>query len=683
MREIEGFRVRHGDYTLMGATPMNGGVNFTLVSNGAVSCELVLFHRRETEPFCILPIPETYRIGKVYSIFIFDLEIENLEYSYRLDGPYDPSRGLYFSKDNLILDPYAKAVVGQHKWGQSKNLQGNYHARVVENKFNWHYNPILTRAMEDSIIYELHVRGFTMHSSSGVRNPGTFQGIIDKIPYLKELGITAVELMPVFEFDETRNARNVNNRRLWEYWGYNTVAYFAPNTSYAASAEYNTEGNELKRMIRKLNANGIEVILDVVFNHTAEGDETGAVINFKGLDNNIFYLLDDKKRYLNYSGCGNTVNCNDPQVQDYIVRCLRYWVIEYHISGFRFDLASIMTRGEDGRPLQDPPIIRRIVNDPVLSSTKLIAESWDAGGLYQVGAFPSHKRFAEWNGKYRDDVRAYLKGDFWFAPAVVERVTGSGDLYNADYQGYLSSVNFLTCHDGFTLHDLYTYNEKHNLDNGWNNTDGHNDNRSWNCGFEGETDDPEINRLRERMMRNAITVLMCSRGTPMVLAGDEFQNSQNGNNNSYCQDNEISWLDWDSIEKHSAYFEYYRRMIHFRKKHAVLRKELPGAQCGLPALRITTEDPSCETITAETRTLMFCFAGYDRQNKTDDAVLLVIHADWDKGEITLPGLPEGLRWRQFADTSVNSEITDTYAGGDKRFMEPRSAAVYIIESTEK
>ncbi|MBP3736408.1 MAG: glycogen debranching enzyme [Lachnospiraceae bacterium] len=667
----------------MGATPMNGGVNFTLCSHGATGCELLLYHRNETEPFCVLKVPDSYRIGKTWSIFIYDLEIENLEYSYRLDGPWDPERGLFFSRDNIILDPYAKAVVGQRMWGVPRNLQGNYHARVVENRFNWHYNPILQNPMEDSIIYELHVRGFSYSPTSGVKDPGTFAGIIEKIPYLKELGVTAVELMPIFEFDETRNAREVNDRQLWEYWGYNTVAYFAPNTSYAASAEHNTEGRELKKMIRKLNAHGIEVILDVVFNHTAEGDENGAIINFKGLDNNVFYMMDGQHRYMNFSGCGNTVRCNDPRVQDYILECLRYWVIEYHISGFRFDLASIMTRDVDGRPMQNPPIIERIVNDPILADTKLIAESWDAGGLYQVGAFPAHGRWAEWNGKYRDDVRGFLKGDFWLAPAVAARIAGSEDLYGNGYRGYLSSVNFLTCHDGFTLRDLYSYNEKHNEANGWNNTDGHNDNRSWNCGVEGETDDAAVIALRRRMAGNAITVLMCSRGTPMILSGDEFLNTQGGNNNSYCQDNETSWLDWSGLENNRDFFEFYRDIIAFRKKHPVLRKALPPARCGLAPLKITDQDPNNTNVTQSTKLLMALFAGYEEAAGKDDVVLLVINPHWEAQGIRFPEIPAPLIWHKVIDTADESGVfcqrSPLPVRESGRVLKERSVAVYIAQ----
>ena len=514
--EVAGFRIRPGLYGMNGATMLTDCVNFTVYSNGATSITLILFHRGENKPFAQIPFPESYRIGKVYSMIVFGLDIENLEYCYSVDGPWDPEKGLLFDKNNLLLDPFAKAVSGQRIWGQNPNKNGQYRARVVRDNFEWNDTNSLGIPMCDSVIYEMHVRGFTMDESSGVRCRGTFEGIKEKVEYLKRLGITAVELMPIFEFDETRDKREVNGKTLLDYWGYNTISFFAPNTSYAYQSEYNKEGVELKHMIKELKDNGIEVILDVVFNHTAEGNENGSFISFKGFDNNIYYLLTPYGQYYNFSGCGNTMNCNHPMVQEFIVECLRYWVEEYRVDGFRFDLASILGRDQDGSPMERPPLIQRLAYDPILGNVKLIAEAWDAGGMYQVGNFPAWKRWAEWNGKYRDDIRSFLKGDIWAAPEAVKRITGSMDLYGGSYLGYESSINFITCHDGFTLYDLFSYNGKHNEDNGWNNTDGANDNRSWNCGAEGETDNPEVIDLRYRMMRNAITVLMCSRGTPMI-----------------------------------------------------------------------------------------------------------------------------------------------------------------------
>ena len=440
--------------------------------------------------------------------------------------------------------------------------------------------------MEDLIIYELHVRGYTKDASSGVKHPGTFDGLKEKIPYLKGLGVNAVELMPVFEFDEMRDARLIDENLLLDFWGYNPVSFFAPNTSYSSSKEYNREGMELKSLIKELHDQNMEVILDVVFNHTAEGNEFGPSFSFKGFDNQIYYMLTPDGHYYNFSGCGNTLNCNHPVVQNMILDCLRYWVIEYRVDGFRFDLASILGRNEDGTPLHQPPLLRSLAFDSILGNVKLIAEAWDAGGLYQVGSFPSWKRWAEWNGRYRDDMRRFLKGDDFLSQAAARRITGSPDLYDPVFRGRNASVNFLTCHDGFTLYDLYSYNEKHNEANGWGNTDGADDNNSWNCGVEGDTTDPSVLALRRKMMMNACAVLMCSRGTPMFLAGDEFADTRYGNNNPYCQDNLISWLDWSLLEKNRALYEFFRYMIHFRKAHACIRKDLEPSYLGFPSMSL-------------------------------------------------------------------------------------------------
>ncbi|RKM54064.1 glycogen debranching enzyme GlgX [Butyrivibrio sp. X503] len=649
--EVNGYKIRPGVYSMYGATMLNDSIiNFTVYSNGATSITLLLYKRGDKNAFAEIPFPESYKIGKVYSMIVFGLDIENLEYNYRVDGPWEPEKGLLFDKKNTLLDPFAKAVSGQRIWGEKSYGEDEYRARVVRNYFEWNVTRNPEIPMCDSIIYEMHVRGFTKDKSSGVTHGGTFEGIKEKADYLKKLGITAVELMPIFEFDETRDMREHNGRTLLDYWGYNTIAFFAPNTSYACEAEHNNEGLELKQMINALKANGIEVILDVVFNHTAEGNEHGPFISFKGFDNNIYYLLTPHGEYYNFSGCGNTMNCNHPMVQEFIVQCLRYWVEEYRVDGFRFDLASILGRDQDGAPMDRPPLLQRIAYDPILGDVKLIAEAWDAGGVYQVGNFPSWKRWAEWNGKYRDDIRSYLKGDIWAAPEAVKRITGSMDMYGGSYLGYESSVNFITCHDGFTLYDLYSYNSKHNEENGWNNTDGANDNRSWNCGAEGDTDDPGILDLRFRMMRNAITVLMCSRGTPMLYAGDEFGNTQFGNNNAYCQDNEISWLDWSLIEKNRDYYDYYRNIIQFRRKHPCIRKDLEPAKCGLPFISVHTENPDNGNITKDSRVICIRYAGYYDKKGHDDIVYIAINAYWEDIQIMLPGAPAGSYWTLCADT---------------------------------
>lgn len=533
----------------------------------------------------------------------------------------------------------------------------------------------------------MHVRGFTRHSSSGVVHPGTFEGILEKIPYLKRLGVNAVELMPVFEFDETMGGREVNGQKLLDYWGYNTVGFFAPNTSYTAGLEYNREGTEFKNLIRTLHENGIEVILDVVFNHTAEGNEKGPVISFKGFDNNIYYMLTPDGYYYNFSGCGNTLNCNHPIVQQMIVECLRYWTVDYRVDGFRFDLASILGRNEDGSPMNNPPLLQRLAFDPILGNVKLIAEAWDAGGLYQVGTFPAWKRWAEWNGKYRDTLREFLKGGTWAAREAARRITGSGDLYNGHYAGYNSSVNFITCHDGFTLYDLYAYNEKHNQENGWGNTDGTDDNRSWNCGAEGPTDDKEVLDLRFRMMRNACAVLMCSRGTPMFFAGDEFGNTQFGNNNAYCQDNEISWLNWDLLKENEDLFEFFRFMIRFRRNHPAIRRDLPGAVCGLPALTVYGNGGE-NRVDDGTAALGILYAGYDRKRGRDDVVYLAVNVYWEDVNIQLPELPRYLAWYAVVNTAGDGQSRFCYRCGERSrvdsgfLMRPRSVAVFTVNGNQ-
>ncbi len=687
MAEIAGFPVRPGIYDLNGATPLQNGVNFTIHTCGGTSCELLLFHRAQEEPFAVLPFPEAYKIGDVYSMIVYGLNIDEFEYAYRVDGPYCPEKGLLFDKNKILLDPYAKAVAGQRTWGI--RWDHTYHARVVKDRFDWGDMPQSKKELCDLIIYELHVRDFTHHPSSGVQHQGTFSGLMEKIPYLKELGINAVELMPIFEFDETMNSRTVDGKQLLECWGYNTVGFFAPNSSYAAANEHNQEGTELKTLIKALHDNGIEVILDVVFNHTAEGNEKGNTFSFKGFDNNIYYMLTPDGNYYNFSGCGNTLNCNHPVVQQLILECLRYWTINYRVDGFRFDLASILGRNEDGSPMNNPPLLRTLADDSILSNVKLIAEAWDAGGLYQVGSFPASGRWAEWNGRYRDSLRSYLKGDSWNAWDAAWSISGSGDLYggyydntHSNYAGYNSCVNFLTCHDGFTLYDLYAYNDKHNEANGWNNTDGANDNRSWNCGAEGETDDPEVLSLRRRMIRNACAVLMCSRGTPMFLAGDEFGNTKFGNNNSYCQDNITSWLDWRMLEKNKDLFEFFKFMIAFRKKHPVIHKQLPTSVCGMDPIHTHNLNAEETDIPRDARTFCVSFAGYDKEKGKDDLIYVAVNTFWEDVTITLPNLHRRGAWHLSVNTYGDGNGHYCYPEGqevriDRSFvMRPRSVAVF-------
>lgn len=676
---IAGYDVRPGLFLMNGATPVHGGVSFTIHSVGATSCELCLFHRTEQQPYAVLPFPDGFRIGSTWSMMVFGLEITEFEYAYRMDGPWDPEHGLRFDKTQFLLDPYARAVTGQSKWGEKPAANTAYHARVVEDAFDWgdFVNPHIP--FQDMVIYEAHVRGFTMHPSSQAEHPGTFAGLMEKLPYLKSLGVNAVELMPVFEFDELAEERTVDGRKLLNYWGYNTVCFFAPNTSYTAAVEYNREGTELKTLIRTLKENGIEVILDVVFNHTAEGDERGPCFCFKGMDNNIYYMLTPDGRYYNFSGVGNTLNCNHPVVRQFILDCLRYWAVEYRVDGFRFDLASILGRDVDGGPLSEPPLLESLAFDPILGRVKLIAEAWDAGGMYQVGSFPSWNRWAEWNGKYRDDLRCFLKGDAGYASAAVQRICGSPDLYPPDKRQN-ASVNFITCHDGFTLYDLYAYNEKHNLANGWQNTDGANDNNSWNCGAEGETDDPTILTLRDRLRKNAFAVLLCSRGAAMFLAGDEFGNTQFGNNNPYCQDNEISWLDWSRLETHRGLFTFVQRMIALRRAHPVLRAATKPALCGWPDVSLHNGAAWNSAIDQATRQIGLLFAGRNAADTADDLVLLAVNAHWEPHEQQLPPPPVGFRWRLVMHTLCSDPFQpDTPFDGSRFVVGPRSAAVVAAE----
>ncbi len=647
---VNGFQIRPGFFREFGAVAIPGGVNFTIHTHGATSCELLLFHRKAEEPYAVIPFPESYKIGFCYSMIVFDLDIEEFEYAYRLDGPYDEKKGLRFDKNKILLDPYARAVTGQSQWGHINNAQHGYRARVVQSNFDWGDQRHHSIPMEDLIIYELHVRGFTMDESSGVKHHGTFEGLREKIPYLKELGINAVELMPIFEFDEMRDVRLIDENELIDFWGYNPVSFFAPNTSYCSSMEYNREGLELKTLIKDLHDNGIEVILDVVFNHTAEGNEFGPCFSFKGFDNNIYYMLTPDGHYYNFSGCGNTLNCNHPVVRDMILECLRYWVIEYRVDGFRFDLASILGRNDDGTPLSQPPLLRSLAFDSILGNVKLIAEAWDAGGLYQVGSFPSWKRWAEWNGRYRDDMRRFLKGDDFLAQTAAARITGSPDLYDPAYRGGNASINFLTCHDGFTLYDLYSYNQKHNEANGWGNTDGADDNNSWNCGVEGETDDPAILALRKRLMKNACAILLCSRGTPMFLSGDEFADTRYGNNNPYCQDNLISWLDWSLLKKNKDLFDFFQYMIRFRKDHPVIRKDLEPSYLGVPAMSTHGLTPDETNFSGDSHVVCVRFAGYNEATQKEDLVYLAVNSGWFPVTLTLPELPEHYEWKVAVNT---------------------------------
>lgn len=655
---VEGFKIRPGFFRMYGACVASNGVSFTINSHGATRCTLLLFKPQAPKPYARIPFPDSYRIGDTYSMLVFDIKPDEFEYAFSFDGPYEPAKGLLFNGENVLLDPYSRAVTGQRKWGEKPEggKDFEYRARVVKSSFDWGNIKQLEQPFEDLVIYETHVRGYTKDKSSGVSAPGTFAGLKDKIPYLKDLGINAVELMPIFEFDEMESARVVDGVQLYNYWGYNTVSFFAPNTSYAFNEEHNHEGDELKSLIKALKENGIEVILDVVFNHTAEGNEMGPCFSFKGIDNNVYYMLTPDAHYYNFSGCGNVMNCNHPVVRSFIIDCLRHWAIEYRVDGFRFDLASILGRDQNGAPMANPPILESLAFDPVLGKMKLIAEAWDAGGLYQVGSFPSWNRWAEWNGRYRDDMRSFLKGDDGMAGNAITRITGSRDLYSTESRGHKASVNFMTCHDGFTLYDLYSYNEKHNEKNGWNNTDGDNNGHSWNCGAEGETDDPNVNGLRRRLIKNAFAALLCSRGPAMFFAGDEFCNTQFGNNNAYCQDNIISWLDWSRLEEFKEIHDFVRHMIQFRKEHPILRKMTKPSSCQFPEISVHNGTPFNASTDYKTKLIGIMYAGRNEEDTEDDIVFYCMNAYWEPLVMQLPVLPNGKHWH--VDTNTNAEYFD-------------------------
>lgn len=687
------FKLRPGKPLPFGATIVPNGVNFSVFSRAAYSCELVLFRKREKEPFAIIPFFDEFRIGNVFTMIVFDLDYEDVEYGFRMDGPWLPNEGHRFDKTKILMDPYAKIIGGRDVWGEPPDWFDMYQhrARIVFDDFDWEGDRPLEIPMEDLIIYELHVRGFTRHPSSHTKYPGTFSALKEKIPYLKDLGINCVELMPVHEFDEFENSREVNGRMLLNYWGYSNLGFFAPKAGYAASGKFGMQVDEFKSLIKEFHRNGIEVILDVVFNHTAEGNEMGPYISYRGLDNKTYYMLSPDGYYMNFSGCGNTLNCNNPIVRNMILDCLRYWASEYHIDGFRFDLAAILGRDQNGAPMSNPPLIESLAYDPILGKCKLIAEAWDAGGLYQVGSFPGGSRWAEWNGKYRDDIRKFIKGDEKLLGAVQQRIEGSPDLYKWHGGGTCASINFITCHDGFVLMDLVSYDHKHNEANGEDNRDGGDDNHSWNCGWEGETDDYWINRLRFKQIKNALSILLVSQGVPMILSGDEFGNTQYGNNNAYCQDNEISWLDWTLLEKNQHLYNFVKLLVKFRFKHPVLRnnthfqyRDYVGS--GYPDISWHGTEAWYVDYSDWSRTIAFLLCGKHAKNGTveDDYIYVAMNFHWEMHGFQLPALPSGMSWHIFANTDVEPPF-DICEPGYEPLLEnqneilvgPRSVAILV------
>jgi glycogen operon protein len=594
---------------------------------------------------------------------VFDLDYENIEYGYRMDGPYQPHLGHHFDTATVLLDPYARLISGREKWGEAPDSDNRFQHRamVVQDDFDWIADRPLETPLEDLIIYEMHVRGLTRHPSSGVKYPGTFAGVREKIPYLKELGINCVELMPIHEFDEFDNKfKNPDTgERLLNYWGYSTIGFFAPKAGYAATGQLGMQVDELKALVKELHRNGIEVILDVVFNHTGEGEENDATISFRGLDNKTYYMLQPDGRYQNFSGCGNTMNCNNPVVRNMVLDSLRYWAAEYHIDGFRFDLASIMGRDAFGQPLANPPLLEALAYDPILGKCKLIAEAWDAGGLYQVGSFPAYERWSEWNDQYRDTLRRFLKGDMGQVRDIALLIQGAPNMY-AD-RGPTASINFITAHDGFTLADLFSYNEKHNRANGEENRDGHSHNYSWNCGHEGASDDLEIQTLRRQLMKNGIAILLVSQGVPMILMGDEVAHTKQGNNNTYCQDNELSWFDWSQLESEADMFTFVKHCISFRKQHRVLRnrfyfQQRDAINSGYPDISWHGAQAWKPDWSDNSRTLSFMLCGehVPAGKEPDNYIYVAMNMHWENHTFQLPRLPKERQWHLFMDTSLPS-----------------------------
>jgi glycogen operon protein len=677
-RTYQGYKLRPGHPLPFGANIIAGGVNFSVFSRHATSCTLVLFDKGASEPLVEIPFPEEFRIGNTYSMIVFDLDVETIEYGYRMEGPFEPQVGHRFKPEQVLLDPYAKVIGGRDVWGTPPNWDEPYahRGRLAFDDFDWEGDKPLEIPPEDLVIYEAHARGFTRHESSGVKHPGTFVAIREKIPYLKELGVNALELLPIYEFDEFEHSRMnpETGEMLMNYWGYSTVGFFAPKAGYAATGKLGMQVDELKALIKDLHKNGIEVILDVVFNHTAEGNEQGPTISFKGLDNQVYYMLTPEGYYYNFSGTGNTLNCNNPVVRNMVLDCLRYWAAEYHIDGFRFDLAAILGRDPWGAPLANPPLLETLAHDPILAKCKLIAEAWDAGGLYQVGSFPDYGRWSEWNGKYRDTARKFLKGDEGQTREMAQALMGSPNLYSS--RGATASINFITCHDGFTLNDLVSYNEKHNWANGEENRDGGDDNHSWNCGIEGETDDPGVNFLRRKQMKNAAVMLLMSQGVPMILMGDEVAHSQNGNNNTYCQDNELTWFDWNLLESNSDMLRFFQRLIGFRHAHHILRNRwhLQGNDyvgTGYPDISWHGRQAWQPDFSQESRTLAFMLDGQHARGgqQPDDTIYVALNSDWHAHGFELPQLPDGKQWHVFVNTALDFPDDITEVGSETRLEE--------------
>jgi len=651
----------------LGATVQGDTVNFSLFTQNGTAVELLLFDRYDDrQPAHVIPLdPIRNKTFYYWHIAVHGIGSEQI-YGYRVCGPYRPADGHRFNFAKVLLDPYARGIIYGDNWSraQAKGFGANYassmKAQVVDRQdFDWEGDRPLGLSFCDMVIYEMHVRGFTRHSSSDVEPDaaGTFAGVIEKIPYLKELGVTAVELLPIQQYDpqSVRGRNPFTGERLVNYWGYEPVVFFAPHQGYCSTERYECAVDEFRHMVKALHRAGIEVILDVVFNHTAEGDADGPTISLRGLENRAYYMLEpDRSVYSNYAGTGNTLNCNHAIVRRLILDCLRYWVQEMHVDGFRFDLAAVLSRDEQGQPMKNPPILWSIESDPVLASTKLIAEAWDAAGLYQVGSFIGD-RWAEWNGRYRDDVRRFIKGDRGMVRSFAACLMGSPDLYTDPGRQPHRSINFVTCHDGFTLNDLVSFNRKHNQVNGEGNLDGLDANHSWNCGVEGPIDDPAIERLRLGQIKNFFTVLFVSQGTPMFLMGDEVRRTQFGNNNAYCQDSETNWFDWGLVQGSAELLRFVRGIIRFNRAHPSLNSDSYISEERKPdgspryvtwhGVRLNRPDWSDDS-----HSLAFTLHDYPG----DVDIHVIVNAYWESLDFELPEPPQGMGWHQEVDTHLAS-----------------------------
>jgi isoamylase len=675
--------VRAGTPLPLGVSPRGDGANFAIFSRHATGVWLEFFAQaQDGVPIHVIElIPEIHRTGDVWHIWVKGVQPGQL-YGYRIDGPYHPQAGLRYNRHKLLFDPYATAITGIQDWDFSPSLGYNIGSAQADlsfseaddagfkpkcvythEHFDWQADRPLQRSWEETVIYEAHVRGLTIHPESGVGHPGTYRGLTEKIPYLKELGVTAIELLPVHEFNERELGRlnPQTGEQLKNYWGYNTVAFFAPKASYASSGSLGHQKVEFKEMVRACHRSGLEVILDVVFNHTAEGDQRGPTLSFRGIDNPVYYALaDDRRYYRDYSGTGNSLNANHPVIRDFVLDALRYWVLEMHVDGFRFDLASVMDRDQNGNLLAAAPLLERIAEDPILRQTKLIAEAWDAAGAYQVGGF-SETRWAEWNGRFRDDVRRFWRGDEGMLGLFATRLCGSADLYQGSGKGPESSINFVTCHDGFTLNDLVSFAGKHNQSNGQDNADGQDENFSANYGVEGPSDDPTIEDVRLRQIKNLLLTLFLARGVPMLLGGDEFRRTQQGNNNAYCQDNELSWLDWSLLSHQREIFRFTQGMIALRRALPVVRREAFYTSSEIRFFDPQGEPPAWQS-PSEKR------LGIRIQESGGPAVCLLFNAGTEPAVFTLPELPQTAPWRLAVDT-LQPAPGDLFAFGQEASLD--------------